>query len=75
LATSSWYCFDVAELAAAGSEIDDCFAWIDVGRGVSAAVIAVDDLLRNYFQILLVVDDRTAQCRLTLLGRGGMVLD
>ena len=59
---------DEADFSGAAAEIEDGLAGAQIFAGIAAAVIALDDFLRDDFEILGVVFDRAAKFRFGCLG-------
>src|SRR5688500_17142988 len=58
---------DIAGFATAGAEIQNRFACADIARWIAAAIVFVDDFLRNDFKQTLVVTHGQAKTLLDVL--------
>ena len=65
-------CGDKTNLAGATSQIEDRLAFAEILAGIAAAVIAVDDFLRNDFEVLSVVIDGATKLRFRRLRSGSI---
>ena len=63
-----------ADLSRSGSEIQNRLSFVDVLGGIAAAIVSLDDFIRNDLQIFFVVIDRAAQGCFLLLGTSGVTL-
>ena len=52
---------DIAKLAAARTEIQNRFSLVHKRRRITATVVALDDLIRNHFQKISIVFNRTTK--------------
>ena len=65
---------DVTEFAAARAEVDDGFTHVHEPGGIAAAVVALDDFLRDDCETIGLVLDGTAERLFAGIGRGGVAL-
>ena len=63
---------DEANLSGAAPEIEHRLVFSQILAGIAAAVIAIDDFLRNDFEIFGIVIDRTTKLRFGGFGPGGV---
>ncbi len=63
---------DEADFARAAAEVEHRLAGMQVLAGIAAAVVALDDLLRDDLEVLRIVIDRAAQGGLARLGAAGV---
>ena len=65
-------CGDKTNLPRATAQIEDRLAFTQILAGIAAAVVAVDDFLRNNFEVLSVVIDRATKLRFRRLRSGSI---
>src|SRR5262249_22952771 len=65
---------DIADLAGSTAEVEDGLAWAEIRRGVSTAVVFVDDFWGQHREIARVIRHRAAEGGFCLPGPGRVPL-